>query len=262
MILEQIITQKKKEVADNKIKIPLKYLEREIVSREEKKFSKALLEPGMSLIAEVKKASPSKGVLKEDFDPVELAVSYERSGARAISVLTDNRFFQGSLEDLVKVKKGVKLSVLRKDFIIDPYQIYEACKAQADAVLLIAKILTEKELNDFLKIAEELKLDALVESHTREELEKALRCGAQIIGINNRDLTTFQTDIATTLKLAKFVPRDALLVSESGISSFQDVEKLAQVGVDAILVGEALVTSTEPGAKIGELLRGEPLNVD
>lgn len=262
MILEEIIAHKKREVADNKIKIPFKYLEREIVSQVEKKFSKALLEPGMSLIAEVKKASPSKGILKEDYDPVKLAVSYERAGARAISVLTDNRFFQGSLEDLEKVKEGVKLPVLRKDFIIDPYQIYEANKAQADAVLLIARILAENELKYFLEIAERLKLDALVEIHTREELEKALSCGAQIIGINNRDLATFQTDIATTLKLARFVPQDTLLVSESGISSFKDVQELAQVGVDAILVGEALVTSTEPGAKIRELLRGEPSSVD
>jgi len=263
MILEEIIAHKKNEVTDSKLKIPLKYLETEIVySQEGNKFRKALLEPGMSLIAEVKKASPSKGILKEDYDPVKLAASYERAGARAISVLTDNRFFQGSLEDLEKVKEGVKLPVLRKDFIIDPYQIYEAYKARADAVLLIAKILAENELKYFLKIAEKFKLDALVEIHNREELKKALRCGAEIIGINNRDLTTFQTDIATTLRLARFVPQDTLLVSESGISSFKDVQELVQMGVDAILVGEALVTSTEPGAKIRELLRGEPSSVD
>jgi len=262
MILEQIIAHKKKEVEESKFKLPLRYLEQEIVTYKENRFQKALLEPGMSLIAEVKKASPSKGVLKEDFDPVELALSYEKAGARAISVLTDNKFFQGSLEDLKRVKEVVKLPVLRKDFIIDPYQIYEASMAQADAVLLIAGVLTEKELKDFLKLAEQLKLAALVEVHTREDLAKALRSDVQMIGINNRDLNTFQTDIATTLQLARFVPQNTILVSESGISSFHDVEKLLQAGVDAILVGEALVTSTEPGAKIGELLRGEGSRVD
>jgi len=262
MILEKIITHKRIEVAQNKVRLPLKYLKKDLIPRKENSFQEALAKPGMSLIAEVKKASPSKGILKEDFDPVELALCYERAGARAISVLTDNRFFQGCLEDLKKVRERVQLPVLRKDFIIDPYQLYEACKAQADAVLLIAGILTERELTEFLKITEKLKLAALVEVHTREELAKALRCDAQIIGINNRDLTTFQTDITTTLELAGLVPKDTLLVSESGIFSFEDVKQLAQVGVDAILVGEALVTGTNPERKIGELLRGERFCVD
>ncbi len=220
------------------------------------RFREVLKRPGVSLIAEVKKASPSRGVFVKDFDPVKLAAAYEKAGASAVSVLTDARFFNGSLEDLKKVRENVRLPILRKDFIIDPYQIYETASAGADALLLITGILEKEKLRDFIRLAGELNLDALVEVHTREELEKALGCGAEIIGINNRDLKTFQVDIATTLELAKLVPEDCVLVSESGISSEEDVKRLAQAGVDAVLVGEALVISPNIEDKVNELIKG------
>ncbi|MDK2986311.1 MAG: indole-3-glycerol phosphate synthase [Clostridia bacterium] len=253
MILEKIVRHKRHEVAERKSRRPLELLKKSL-PQTRGEFKSALGKEGVSLIAEVKKASPSKGVFREDFDPVKIATSYEKAGAAAISVLTDSEFFQGSLQDLKKVKESVQLPVLRKDFIIDPYQIYEAKYSGADAILLIAAVLDEKQLTEFLNLAGELELDALVEVHSREELKVALRSRAEIIGINNRDLTTFNTDIKTTLELAKFVPEGCILVSESGISSGEDVKRLAQAGVDAILVGEALVTSSEIDAKIKELI--------
>jgi len=176
-------------------------------------------------------------------------------GARAISVLTDNKFFQGSIDNLKRVKTRVSLPVLRKDFIIDSYQIYETREMGADALLLIAAILEEQQLKEFISLAQELQLDTLVEVHSEEELETALNCGAEIIGINNRDLKTFKTDITTTLDLACLIPEHCLVVSESGISTGQDVRRLAEVGIDAILVGEALVTSPDIQTKIQELLK-------
>lgn len=183
-------------------------------------------------------------------------MAYEKAGASAISVLTESRFFQGSPENLIKVKNAVNLPVLRKDFIIDPYQLYETRYFEADALLLITAILKEEQLKDFILLARELDLAALVEVHSREELATALNCGAEIIGINNRDLKTFKTSISTTLELANLIPEHCLLVSESGIATGSDVKKLAQAGVDAILVGEALVTSPSVDNKIQELLGG------
>jgi len=231
-------------------------LKRKLFPKRNRYFKEALTKPGISLIAEVKKASPSKGVLKEDFCPVKIAKAYQKAGASAISVLTENRFFQGSLQDLLQVIETVNLPVLRKDFIIDPYQIYETKYMGADALLLITAILKERQLKDYIELAEELELDALVEVHSKEELETALNCGAQIIGINNRDLTTFNTDIKTTNKLAKLVPETSILVSESGISTCKEVRRLEQAGVDAILVGEALITSSDINMKVQELLKG------
>ncbi|MEW6624497.1 MAG: indole-3-glycerol phosphate synthase TrpC [Bacillota bacterium] len=256
MILDEIVEHKKIEVSNSKSKIPVEFFKGSLPQKGQVSFKAALKGSGVSLIAEVKKASPSKGVFREDFDPVKLAAAYQEAGAAAISVLTDSNFFQGSLQDLRKVKDTVKLPVLRKDFIIDPYQIYEAVYYGADAVLLIAAILEEQQLQDFIEITRALNISALVEVHSQEELSMVLGCGAEIIGINNRDLRTFKTDIVTTLNLAGLIPKDCILVSESGISTGEDVTKLAQAGVDAILVGEALVISSDIGAKVNELLRG------
>jgi len=203
------------------------------------------------VIAEVKKASPSKGVIRPDFSPANLARCYALAGAHAISVLTDESFFQGSLAHLVAVRGAVGLPILRKDFHVDPYQLWEARTAGADAVLLIAAALQRAEFVDLLGLSRELTLDALVEVHTRGELEIALECGATLVGINNRDLRTFRVSLERTLRLLPHVPADIVLVSESGISRRNEVVRLTTAGVDAILVGEGLLRH----ADVGEALR-------
>ncbi|MBI2556701.1 MAG: indole-3-glycerol phosphate synthase TrpC, partial [Planctomycetes bacterium] len=206
------------------------------------------------IIAEIKKASPSLGIIREDFNPVEIARIYETNGAAAISVLTDEKFFQGSLSYLTGVKKSVNLPVLRKDFIVDPYQIYEARSAGADAILLIAALLSWEEMQRYLDLASELGMECLVEVHSETELKMVLKTNARIIGINNRDLATFKTDLETTLRLKPMIPAEKIVVSESGIKSRVDVEKLMEEGVDAILVGETLMKSDDISAKLRELL--------
>lgn len=209
-------------------------------------FANALTGDGgrtLSLVAEVKKASPSAGVIAADFDPVAIARRYEAAGASAISVLTDERFFQGHLDHLVAVREAVGLPVLRKDFVLEDVQIYEAAAVGADAVLLIVAALTQDELESLLDVATACQLDALVEVHTLEEMDRALATDASIIGINNRDLTTFQVDLATTELLSEQVPAGITLVSESGIRSDDDSRRLRACGVDALLVGEALMRS-------------------
>lgn len=205
------------------------------------------------LIAEIKKASPSQGVFRPDFNPVELAACYEKNGAAAVSVLTNERFFQGSLAYLRQVKESIRLPVLCKDFIIDPYQIYEAKNFGADAILLIAAVLSQAELSSFVQLAREIELEVLLEVHSSQELKRALSCGAEIIGINNRDLRTFKCDLRVTLQLAEEVPASCLLVSESGIYSVHQIRQLAAVGVDAVLVGESILTSSDRGQKVREL---------
>jgi indole-3-glycerol phosphate synthase len=206
------------------------------------------------LIAEVKKASPSKGLIRADFDPVAISRIYEEAGASAISVLTDEKYFQGSLEYLKSIRTAVDLPLLRKDFVIDEYQIHEARAAGADAVLLIVAALTKGELAEFQEIAWRLGMTALVEVHTAEEMEVAVEIGAKVIGINNRNLQTFETTLDTTMDLASKAPKDSVLVSESGIFSRSDVERVASAGVSAILVGESLMREPDPGLKIRELL--------
>ncbi len=209
-------------------------------------FVAALRAPGISLIAEVKRASPSRGLLSHHFDPVELAQIYVRNGARAISVITDARFFQGKLEYLTQVKEtlvqmGVQVPVLRKDFIFDPYQVWEARVAGADAVLLIVAVLSDKLLRELLQLTRRLGMEALVEVHNEQELARAITAGARVIGINNRDLRTFEVDLRVTERLRPLIPPDILVVSESGIHTAEDVRRLAALQVDAILVGESLV---------------------
>jgi indole-3-glycerol phosphate synthase len=206
------------------------------------------------VVAEVKKASPSRGVIRPDFDPVALARAYAAAGANAISVLTDVPFFQGGLPHLVAVRGAVTLPILRKDFHVDPYQFWEAREAGADAALLIAAALSSQQLQDLLGLGRELALAALVEVHTRSELDTALASGAALIGINNRDLRTFEVSLETTFGLLPCVPTATVLVSESGIAEPAQVARLAAAGVDAILVGEGLLRHADIGGALRRLM--------
>jgi len=223
-------------------------------------FYGALKEKGgpeaIRIIAEIKKASPSKGVIREDFSPDLIALDYELGGAAAISVLTEEKFFLGSLTFLREVRDVAGLPVLRKDFLLDEYDILESRAAGADAVLLIAAILEEGRLRRLLELARELGMRALVEVHSEAELDTALRTGAEIIGINNRDLSTFRVDLDTTRRLAPLVPEGKVIVSESGIEGRADILSLKEVGVDAFLIGETLMREKDPAEKLRELIGG------
>ncbi|MFN2110012.1 MAG: indole-3-glycerol phosphate synthase TrpC [Anaerolineae bacterium] len=250
-ILDKIIAHKREEVALHKQAKPLVTWKVEAESAAPPRdFLAALRVPGVSLIAEVKKASPSKGLLCPDFDPVGLARTYAANGASAISVLTDARFFQGSLDDLRAVRKTVDIPVLRKDFVVDAYQIYEARAAGADAVLLIVAALDDTHLYALHTLIYELGMTALVEVHNAAELERALSLRPHLIGVNNRDLRTFHVTLDTTAALRPCIPAGVVVVAESGIHTPEDVARLAAIGVDAMLVGEALVTAKNIGEKI------------
>ncbi|HPO15247.1 MAG TPA: indole-3-glycerol phosphate synthase TrpC [Candidatus Hydrogenedentes bacterium] len=255
MILDEIIEHKRAEVAAQKINVPLAALMEQIERVEPPRdFRGALRQEGVSLIAEIKRASPSKGDIMPDVNAVELAGVYEQSGARAISVLTDAKYFKGSLSDLTEVHNHVRIPCLRKEFVVDPYQIYEARAAGADAILLIIRVLSDAEIKEFQGIAKKLGMAALVETHTLEEIMRAKEAGAHIIGINNRDLDTLTVDVKVTLELRKRVPGGVTLVSESGIYTRAHVKALEDGGVDGILVGESLLTSRDIRGKIWELL--------
>ncbi|MBI1930668.1 indole-3-glycerol phosphate synthase TrpC, partial [Candidatus Poribacteria bacterium] len=228
MILDTIVAHKRKELKQDQERIPLVELKSNIGDLPPTRdFRSALVTPNrINLIAEVKKKSPSKGIIREDFDPVEIARTYATNGASAISVLTDGEFFAGALAYLTAIREAVHPPLLRKDFTIDEYHIYQARLAGADAILLIVSILTLEQLREFIDIARRIGLASLVEVHTAEELELALQAGAEIIGINNRDLKTFHTDIATTFRLRASIPSDKIVVSESGINTAADVAKL------------------------------------
>ncbi len=277
-ILETIVEQKKREVAQ----LPARLIaagdlrDAMLEHGERRDFIAALKNPragGIGLIAEVKKASPSAGVICKDFDPVRIAREYEAAGASCLSVLTDEKFFQGSLDYLRQIRAAVKLPLLRKDFIIDERQILEAVEWGADAVLLIVAILTDAQLEKFHSLATEAGLAVLVEVHDEEELERALKISPALIGVNNRNLKTFKVDLATTERLAARIedgrlkmaktsepssilnsPSSPLLVAESGIHSRADVERLKKCGAGAILVGESLVKQGDIGAKVCELI--------
>jgi indole-3-glycerol phosphate synthase len=258
MILDDIVEHKKEEVFASICARPLSALKELIHDRSEPRGFAAALTRDRSgqaaVIAEVKKASPSKGVIREQFDPVAIALDYEAHGAAAISVLTEKRFFQGSPDYLTALREQVSIPVLRKDFLFDIYQIYEARALGADALLLIAAILEKEKLRELLCLTRELGMDALVEVHTREELYMVLETGARIIGINNRNLATFKTDIATTVELVRDIPEDRIVVSESGIASRADILMLSSAGVDAFLIGESLMRQESPGAGLAELI--------
>lgn len=234
--LSEIVNRKKERLKERKFDIEqLKEAVKSVPSRPS--FYDALKKNGLSIIGEIKKASPSKGLIKADFEPVSLAKEYEQC-VDAISVLTEEHYFLGSDDYLEAVSNTVTLATLCKDFIFDPVQIYRAKLLGASCILLIVNILTDDEIIEFLSLAKELGLDALVETHTEEEVHRAVRCGANIIGINNRDLSTFVTTLEVTLQLVKHVPSDCVVVSESGILSPEDVVKLKGIRLDAILVGE------------------------
>jgi len=255
-MLDKIVADKKEELTQRKQAVPVSALEAQIAQRARTlDFAAALKRNGVSLIAEVKRASPSKGVLCPDFDPVLLARTYADNGAAAISVLTENKYFQSSIEHLAEIRKKVEIPLLRKDFIFDPYQVYESRTYGADALLLIVAILEQKQLEELLTLSHELGLGCLVEVHNKSEVEKALRSGAQIIGINNRDLRTLSVDIGTTPRLRSLLPEGKIVVSESGISSRNDIDSLKKWGVNAALVGEALLTADDIAAKMRELVK-------
>lgn len=268
-ILDKIVAQKRLEVA----RLPPRSVTaadlRLMVERraERRDFMAALRRPNkgpVALIAEVKKASPSAGIIRPDFDPVTIAREYEAAGATCLSVLTDTKFFQGSLEYLKQIRQAVKLPLLRKDFIIDERQILEAVECGADAILLIVAILSDTELRRFYSLATEAGLAVLVEVHDEAELERALRAGAHLIGVNNRNLKTFKVDLGTTERLASLLPGDdqRILVAESGIHTRGDVERLARCGAKAILVGESLMRGSNIAAKVRELLGCAVLSAD
>jgi indole-3-glycerol phosphate synthase len=255
-ILDDIVAAKRVELAEAQKQVPQAALEEAAAEQPRPlNLSGALLGGGIRLIAEVKKASPSRGLLVPDFDPVRLAGVYAANGAAAISVLTDPRF-QGELQHLAQIKQtgaAQRAPVLRKDFIFDSYQVYEARSAGADALLLIVAILSPQQLKELLYLTQELWMQALVEVHDEEELQAAVDAGAEVIGINNRDLRTFTTDLAVTKRLAPLVPRGKIIVSESGISSRDHLRQLAPIRVNGVLVGEALVTAPDVAEKVREL---------
>lgn len=253
-ILEKIVAKKKERLILAKEKLPLERLRQECIKRSAGRFYAALAKPGTNIISEIKKASPSKGLICKDFNPTAIAQAYKEGGAAAISVLTEEDFFQGSLEILKSVRHSVELPLLRKDFIIEPYQVYEASYNGADAFLLIAALLETQEMVELALLGEELGLDALVEIHTEQELEKVLNSKLKIIGVNNRNLKTFNVDLETSIKLASLMPKEAIWVSESGINTALDIERLKKVGYKAFLVGEQLMRASDPKMALSELL--------
>ncbi|HSI35441.1 MAG: indole-3-glycerol phosphate synthase TrpC [Phycisphaerae bacterium] len=264
-ILDDIVQTKRAEVAERSADVPIDVMrDRALAAPRPRNFFQAVTRKGgpkpLNLIAEVKKASPSAGVIRPDFDPVAIARAYEAAGADAISCLTDEKYFQGHLSYIEQIRAAVALPVLRKDFIIDPYQVYEARAAGADAILLIAECLETGQMIDLQILATELNMTCLIEVH---DLNNLMRVRDHVIGfphkqysllgINNRDLRTFKTSLGTTLRMAELVEDRSVLVSESGINTYDDVRKLADAGVSAVLVGESLMRSDDIGAKVREL---------
>ena len=253
--LNKIKILKQEEIGGRKRRCPLSELKARIKDLPPpRNFKEALSGPKFSLIAEIKRASPSAGIFRSDFDPAATSRAYEEGGAAAISVLTEKAFFGGKLSYLKVVKEAVELPVMRKDFILDEYQVYESRAAGADAILLIAELLTGKKMKYFLKLSHRLKLSCLVEAHSGNELGKVLSAGANIVGINNRNLKTLQIALETSLNLLPLIPPDRIKVSESGIQTPVQVKLLKDAGADAILVGETLMRSKDIKAKIRELL--------
>jgi indole-3-glycerol phosphate synthase len=255
MILDDIVRDKRADLQRVKAAVSLTDLQQRALFRAPRRPFRAALEARhRAIVAEVKKASPSKGILCADFDPVRIAVSYAEKGAAAISVLTEERYFLGHLNHLVAIREAVDVPLLRKDFLVDPYQLYETRAFGADAVLLIVAILPDPLLQELLWLAEELNLCPLVEVHDRDELERAVRSGAGVLGINNRNLRTFHTTLTTTEEMLPAVPPNALVVAESGIEVPADIERLERLGVGAFLIGEAFMRAPDPGGRLAEFL--------
>jgi indole-3-glycerol phosphate synthase len=257
-ILKRIVEVKRREVERLKLEVPIPELERRIASQGRPlNMAGALMGDSVRVIAEIKKASPTRGLLRADFDPSELATAYAENGAAAVSVLTNADHFQGSIEHLAAAHRVLGprgIPVLRKEFIFDDYQVPEARAHGADAILLIVGMLSPVRLAELMELARRFWLQCLVEVHDEEELGAALDAGAEIVGINNRDLRTFETDLAVTERLAGLIPSGKIIVSESGIHGREDIRRVGEAGAHAVLIGEALVTATDPGAKLRELL--------
>jgi len=254
-VLDNIITQKKKEIETLKKHKPLDETVAEFNLYPKRSFSQAITHSEeISIIAEIKRASPSLGVIRADFEPLKIAKTYEENGASAISVITDKKFFQGDINFLPEVKTAVKLPILRKDFIIDPYQVYETKLYGADALLLIAAVVSIPQLKNLLNLTHKLGMEALVEVHNEKDLKKALEAGARMVGINNRNLNTLKVDLQTCLCLKEKVPEDKILVAESGIKTREDILSLEKAGFEAALIGTALIQAQDIGKKLKEFL--------
>lgn len=259
MILDDIAASTRKRVDDRKAAVPLDSIKAaaQSIPKGDFPFETALSAPGLSLICEVKKASPSKGVIAEDFAYREIAAAYERGGAAAVSVLTEPEYFLGSDEYLREIRKTVRLPLLRKDFTVDFYQIYETKTLGADAVLLICALLDNDFLREALVLCDTLGLSALVEAHDEREVDTAIKAGARVIGVNNRDLRTFEVDVQTCIRLRDYLPEDVLYVAESGIRTAADIMRLRESGVHAALIGETLMRAPDIPAAL-EALQGSP----
>ena len=259
MILDQLAEKTRQRIKERKQNFPLEAVRREAEQRKTEtgvSFPEVLQKPGLSFICEVKKASPSKGILTEEFPYLEIAREYEKAGADAVSCLTEPDYFLGSDRYLEAIAKEVRIPVLRKDFTVDPYMIYEAKLLGASAVLLIVSVLVAEEIKEGIQIAESLGMSALVEVHDEREAETALDAGAKIIGVNNRDLKTFQVDLETSFRLRRLIPPDIIFVSESGIRNCEDVRRLRENGTDAVLIGETLMRSKEKTALLRQMREG------
>ena len=257
-MLDDIVRHKREEVEAAKARLPLEELQARVVHRlVERSFRRALNVPGkLSLIAELKRKSPSQGMLRERFDPVSLAQTLQAAGAAALSVLTDEAYFGGHLDFLRDAKQFTEIPALRKDFIVDPYQVYESVLYEADAVLLIVRVLPSDTLADCLQAADRLGLEPFVEVHSEDELHAALGAGAHVIGINHRDLRTFRLDPGLSERLIPRIPAGKLIVAESGLQTAEEVARMKRLGVHAVLIGEALMTAPDPAAKVRELFAG------
>jgi indole-3-glycerol phosphate synthase len=253
--LGEIVAARRLRVEETRLSVPLETLQRAAEARVERRdFAAALSRGALQVIAELKRASPSRGVMREDFRRDDIARSYEAAGASALSVLTEERYFRGSLADLEAARAAVRLPVLRKDFIIADYQIYESAAAGADALLLIVAALSDADLRSFLELCRDLRIAALVEVHDHIELQRAVQAGAAIIGVNNRDLKTLEVDLATSYRLRAGIPADCIAVSESGIKTWEDLYRIAEAGYHAVLIGERFMTAADPGVALRQLL--------
>lgn len=260
-ILERIVEARRESVAHRKRVLPEAALRMAVEKKvaPPRDFASALTGPGIRIIAELKKASPSRGLIRSDFAPALLAADFERAGAAALSVLTEEDFFSGSLADLKEASRVTKIPILRKDFILDPWQVWETRASGADSFLLIAAVLDDETFRALLTLGRSLKMEPLVEVHSRKELERVLSAGAQIIGVNNRDLQDFSVHLKTSLELVQAIPQDCIAVSESGLRTREDLVRLNQAGFDAFLIGEHLMQHADPAQALRTLLQPRSL---
>jgi indole-3-glycerol phosphate synthase len=254
-VLDRILDARRAEVEHRKKVLPLTALKYGVKAATPlRDFSAALAKPGLNVIAELKPASPSRGVIRDPFDPAELAQTLESAGAAALSVLTESEFFRGSLKNLRDARKASALPALRKDFIFDPWQVWEARANDSDSFLLIVAALNDNQLSELLALGRELGMEPLIEVHTREELERVVSVDAKIIGVNNRDLKTLEVHVQTSFDLIEHIPESCIAVSESGLRSHHDLQKLRAAGFDAFLIGEQLMLAADPGAALAQIL--------